>query len=619
MKKMTQNTKNQGGLANTSSDLEGIKFLAVGIGQQRGKFLLVGKDDQYAVLSVRNLARDPNTELERLEALDVHLLVPQTRQAFLRRAQEAAKMEPTFQVATQIGWLDEVFVLPDRVYPRQPPIEGMPPGWSRILVHLDAKDEEVHSRFCCSGSIKESLEIFRLCRGNSRLIFFAADSFVGPCCKPFHRPAPGFQPVGKEDTGKTVAGIIAGATYGGVPDSSLGFGSTWNGTPNGLEEYGPALHDTLMVLDETSLMPTDQKGRPLAFGEALMRLMQGQGKKRYGQPVDRWSVPCISTSNLSVYARLDPVRRKSYGAYTDRLADIPTPQGKASFFENLHGSPDEAAFGTKLFELATTNYGYPIRVFLARLTAALARDRAGLAASVAANVAKYEAAAGKITSSQRNVLRVRGHFATVYAVGCLAIQFKVLPFTEDELLAAVLSCHRDHVVFVDNEVAGGPEWTVRAARAPEAVDPGSVRKPIASTVVPPATPFDRLQRFIDRNSEDGFIDLRSPGLSRIRFQFLKRRALQSKAGRVLGYAADGEFWIPNDVFEEVVGGEREAEALKKDLVRRGLLVTTQRGSGLNFVVKRSLPDGSRPFFVVIRAKHKKPHAPSHALLTAVSV
>ena len=77
-------------------------------------------------------------------------------------------------------------------------------------------------------------------------------------------------------------GIIAGATYGGVPDSSLGFGSAWNGTPNGLEEYGPAHNDTLMVLDETSLMPTDQRGRPLAFGEALMRLMQGQGKKRHG-------------------------------------------------------------------------------------------------------------------------------------------------------------------------------------------------------------------------------------------------------------------------------------------------------------------------------------------------
>jgi hypothetical protein len=603
----------QRGIEKASHDLHGIKFLAVGVSQQGGKFLLVGKDDRYVVLSVRNLARDPSAELERLEALDVHLLLPQTRYTFLGLAQKAAKMEPTFQVATQIGWFEDVYVLPDQVFPPQPPLQGFPPGCGRILVHLDAKDEEVHSRFRCSGSIKVSQEIFRLCRGNSRLIFAAALSFVGPCCQPFRLRAPGVQFVGNPETGKTVLGVVAGATYGGVPSSSLGFGSAWNGTPNGLEEYGPALHDTLMVLDETSLLPTDPKGRPLAFGEALMRLMQGQGKKRYGQSVDRWSVPFISTSNLSVYARLDPVRRKSYGAYTDRLADIPTPQGKASFFENLHGSPDEAAFGTKLFYLATTKYGYPIHVFLDRLTSALARDRAGLKAAVDADVAKYEAAASQIASSQRSVLRVRGHFATVYAVGCLAIRFKVLPFTEDELLDAVLSCHRDHVAFVDNEVTGGPEWSSLAVRAPEVVDPGSVRKPIASAVVPVPTPFDRLQHFIDRN-------------------IIPQRGKRGKLGMTLRNGQrtfvyiverDGrtEYWFPNDLFEEIAGSARDALALKQELFARGLIETTRRGRGRNvsYEVKRLLPDGARPFFVVIRHTPQQPKAPSPALLMVAPV
>ena len=102
------------------SDTHGIEFLAVGVSKKGGKFLLVAKDGQHAVLSVRNLARDPSAELERLEALDVHLLVPQAR-GFLRLAQEAARMEPTFKVATQIGWFDDLFVLPDCVFPPQPP------------------------------------------------------------------------------------------------------------------------------------------------------------------------------------------------------------------------------------------------------------------------------------------------------------------------------------------------------------------------------------------------------------------------------------------------------------------------------------------------------------------
>ena len=594
-------SRTQGGTEKTSHDLHGIKFLAVGVSQQGGKFLLVGKDDQHVVLSVRNLARDPNAELERLEALDVHLLLPQTRYTFLGLAQKAARMEPTFQVATRIGWSDDLFVLPDRSHPAQRPLKGMQRRWSRILVHLDAKDDDIHARFRCHGSAQKSQEIFRLCRGNSRLIFDTAFSFVGPCCLPFGLRAPGAQFVGPADTGKTVLGVVAGATYGGILGSSLGFGSAWNGTPNGLEEYGPALHDTLMVLDETSLLPTDQNGRPLAFGAALMRLMQGQGKKRHRQTIDRWSVPLISTSNLSVYALLDPRRRQNYAAYTDRLMDIPTPHHSPSFFENLHGRKDAAAFGKYLFDLATHNFGYPFCVFLARLTSALARDRKGLVAMVAGNVTKYEAAADDITSSLgRSVLRVRGYFATVYAAGCLATRFQVLPFTENELLAAVLSCHRDHVAFVDNEVAGGSAWSDGAPAAHRGVAAEPAGQSTARAAVPAPTAFDRLRRFINANNKTKrFLDLRAPGLSRLRFQ------QQSKNASILGYVADGEYWIPSDRFEEVASSARDALALKKELFRRGLIETDRRGNGVSYVVKRPLPDGARPFFVVIRHRAKK--------------
>jgi hypothetical protein len=61
------------------------------------------------------------------------------------------------------------------------------------------------------------------------------------------------------------------------------------------------------------------------------------------------------------------------------------------------------------------------------------------------------------------------------------------------------------------------------------------------------------------------------------------------------------------------GGAREAAALKKELFSRGLLVTDKRGKGVSYVVKRPLPDGSRPFFVVIRRKAKKSHRRGQAL------
>ena len=173
------------------------------------------------------------------------------------------------------------FVLPDRADPPQPPMKGIPRGWSRILVHLDAKDEDVHARFQCGGSPQKSQEIFRLCRGNSRLMFAAAFSFAvsaqtvrAPCSwRPIRRLPP--------ETAKTVAGCHRRCDPpAACPGSSLGFGSAWNGTPNGLEEYGPAHNDTLMVsLDETSHMPTDQKGRPVGVWRGAYAVDAGAGQE----------------------------------------------------------------------------------------------------------------------------------------------------------------------------------------------------------------------------------------------------------------------------------------------------------------------------------------------------
>jgi hypothetical protein len=67
-----------------------------------------------------------------------------------------------------------------------------------------------------------------------------------------------------------------------------------------------------------------------------------------------------------------------------------------------------------------------------------------------------------------------------------------------------------------------------------------------------------------------------------------------------------EYCFPNDLFEEVAGGSDNALALKKDLFRDRLIETCRRGNNrVSYVVKRPLPDGTRPFFVVVRHRAKK--------------
>jgi Domain of unknown function (DUF927) len=433
-------------------------------------------------------------------------------------------------------------------------------------------------------------------------MFAAALSFVGPICKPFGLRAPGVQAVGDAANGKTVFGIIAGATWGGNPDSSLGFGCAWNGTPNGLEEYPPAHNQALIVLDETSLMPTDEKGRVLSFGEALMRLKQGQGKERFNsRAVQRWSSPLISTSNFSVFHLLNSERRKNYEAYVDRLIDIPPPDGSSSFFENRHGFKDADTFGLHLFELATQNFGHPSRAFLTRFTAELARDRTGLTAMVAAHIAKYKGATDGITSPTRKVQRVRGYFATVYAAGRLAFRYRILPFNEAELLAAIMSCHRDHVAFVDADVARASGRVIPAPIAQGAfarqVAKGAVagQNAIADDVAPIKTPFDRFQRFMNK-SRKRFIDAHTP------VEELPEHELQ---GYVLFKDDEpSEYWILPEVAEKIAGGASEANELKTELESRRLIFTTGRGKKRKFAVKRPVPGQGRRYVLAILSKAK---------------
>src|SRR5208282_3989839 len=79
-------------------------------------------------------------------------------------------------------------------------------------------------------------------------------------------------------------------------------------------------------------------------------------------------------------------------------------------------------------------------------------DRDELKAFVDAAREEYRQAAASITSSWRDLVRLHGRFATIYASGCLASRFRVLPLDRAELLEADLICARDHVAFVEKEV-----------------------------------------------------------------------------------------------------------------------------------------------------------------------
>jgi hypothetical protein len=320
----------------------------------------------------------------------------------------------------------------------------------------------------------------------------------------------------------------------------------------------------------------------------------------------------LSNSNKSLLAILLRFEFGFDAAYVDRLPDIPPPTGCTCFFEDLHGSRDVEAYEACLLALADQHHGWAGWHYGKRFERALAADREELQGFIAAAREEYRQAAADITSGWRDLVRLHGRFATVYASGCLAHRFGVLPLPRVELLAADLTIARDHVAFVEQEVRR-LRLPVAPPSASKVVAVGSAGQPIANAVVPVTTPFDRLRRFIDRDviphrRQRGKLNI-SLRNGQPTFVYIAERDRRT------------EYWFPNDLFQEVAGSARDALALKQELLARGLIETNRRGRGRNvsYVVKRLLPDGARPFFVVIRHTPQQPKAPSPALLMAAPV
>jgi hypothetical protein len=421
-------------------------------------------------------------------------------------------------------------------------------------------------------------------------------------CAAFGLDPPGANFCGPPGWGKSTACKIPSAVWGWDPSENtrLGFGFPWRSKVAALENYAAGCNHTLLFLDEMS------QAKQEAI-DAIMMLAHGHATARYTElSRQTWSEPLLSNSNKSLLAILLRLEFGFDAAYVDRLPDIPPPTGRACFFEDLHGSRDVAEYEARLRGLADQHHGLAGRHYGKQFERALATDREELQAFIAAAPEEYRQEAADITSDWRDLVRLHSRFATIYASGCLAHRFGVLPLSRAEHLAADLTIARDHVAFVDQEVRR-LRVPVSRASAPEAAAMGSARQRIAGAVVPAAapvpttTPFDRLRRFINHNNRTkSFLDLRAPRLSQLRFK------QQSKP--VLGYVAAGEYWIPGDRFEEVAGSARDASALKQELFGRRLIETTQRGRGRNvsYDIKRLLPDGTRPYFVVIRHTAKKP-------------
>jgi hypothetical protein len=459
---------------------------------------------------------------------------------------------PSFSVVTRLGSFRSFYVRPGEIVGK--PKHAIEPALGSLNSHMLAK-------YRCRGSLKDwQARIGSLCVGNSRLIFAASLACTGPILSFVAGPRTGgFQVSGPAEKGKTAAAMVAGSIWGCHRDpvrKDKGFAESWNTTGNELERTAQAHSDALLILDETNLAGGTDKARAEAVLDGAFRLSENMEKGRFNEAEKAaWRLFFLSTSNLTLDDMADRGGVTIDDQHRGRLVDIVLPPGPSThgIYEHLHGFSDGAALTDALKSRCRSVFGTPGYRLIRRIYQSK-NSKAAAKKFVSARRAFYikqlrQAAQAK---GLKPLERAAARFATVYAAGCLAIQYGIFAWERKAVLRAILSCQLDGLV----------------AAAGKVDEVTQLRQKLTDYLV------QNRHRFVSLNGK-----LLSPG--------------QHEIGSVPGYAHthQGKDWIYLTAaqLKAIIGTGKAAGGLKKLLIEQKALA----GTGERAVVQRPVFKGMR--------------------------
>lgn len=481
-----------------------------------------------------------------LNQAGAHIFTKPKKTAVLKLIEEA-KATVSFDVLSRVGWhWDKVFVLPEKI------IGDACRQAESALGHLDA---QLISKYRQQGTLESwQKEVVGRCTGNSRLVFAVSWAFASAVAALIDsaQKSGGFQIYGPPETGKTTWGTVAGSVWGCHvgQNNDLGFTEKWNTTTNKVEEVMSAHAHVGLILDETSLFDGD-------FNEVVMRLSEGMGKQRMHQgPPITFEAFFLSTSNAPTWDLVTNAGKRVNEAVLSRICDIPLPVGGHGLFEELHGFADGDKFSKEIKVRSRENFGVAGPAIIEKIVAEISTEDGK------AECIKYlRARRGAYQNSLRRKAKAAGfrvlerpadRFASVYAAGCLASKYGILPWKRKDIRKAVLACHLDALRAVQ------PFLTA-------AVGPSS----------PSPSPLSKLVSYIQANRTQ-FVDLEATPLT----------LGEEKFGSAKGYRARFKgkklFYFAVDQLKEIVGGAVEYRSIcdvltaKKLIHRKGKSATVQR-------------------------------------------
>lgn len=253
--------------------------------------------------------------------------------------------------ATQVGWLDGCFVLPDEVIGR----EG-----SDVIFQSVERSRDDHTR---GGKLEEWKKgISARAIGNPFMTLSLSAAFAGPLLDKCNGEGGGIHYVGDSSTGKTTLLEAACSVWGGK-----NYKRSWRATANGMEGAAALFNDCLMAIDEVSQCD------PKDVGAIVYALGNGVGKQRASRfgsarSITRWRCVVLSSGERSIATSMAEGGFRVKSGQGVRLMDVNVTR-EFGAFDNLHGFDNGAQFADAIKRVAELHHGHVGREFLKQLIA----------------------------------------------------------------------------------------------------------------------------------------------------------------------------------------------------------------------------------------------------------
>lgn len=304
-----------------------------------------------------------------LEARDVSKKSAAALYPLFDRGLELAPIEKAAQSVAELvaSWRPQArYLRSDRLGWADKSFSAFTLGDGRVLgeglVVTDAVSDDVAAAMHARGSLESWRQaVAEPCVDNPLMILALSHAFTGPLLSVLGRDGGGFHLRGVSSRGKSTLLGVAASVWG-----APSFMQSWRGTDNGIEGIAAACNDSLLVLDELHQV------EPRVAGEIVYMLGNGRGKMRSSssgriQRTLRWTVPVLSSGELSLEEHMASGGRTTYAGQNIRLIDIAADLRTDGAFDCLHGELNARAFAERMKQAGQEIYGVAGPAFVEKL------------------------------------------------------------------------------------------------------------------------------------------------------------------------------------------------------------------------------------------------------------